>query len=158
MSERLAQRFVEVCERFGSNATRVSVWSGGDTMAVSGPWALGRRRQYRRMPTNAGAARALALRIEERQGASLRLTNDSTRQAAQALRLYADLIEQPRDDDQIFKIETWDGVQLMEVIARCALLPVALAAFEAAKQHRQSYRLTLRAGCRLIREHGPLTT
>ncbi len=103
----------------------------------------------------AEAARALAQKIEERQGASLRLTNDSTRQAAHALRLYADLIDQPKAEDMSFKIETWEGGALMEVIARCALLPVALAAFEAAKEHRQSYRLTLRAGCRLIREHGP---
>lgn len=103
----------------------------------------------------AEAARALATRIEERHGAPLRLTDQSTQQAARALRLYADLLDQPEDEVMSFKVESWEGSQLMEVIARCAILSVALAAFEAAKEHRGDYKLTLRAGCRLIREHGP---
>jgi hypothetical protein len=102
--------------------------------------------------------RALADRIEGREGTSLRLTLASTRRAVAALRFYADAMEQPRNDPSMYQIEVWGpNDQVIEIMAVTQNALVGIAAFKAAKEVRPTSPITLRKGMHLIERHEPAT-
>lgn len=104
----------------------------------------------------ASELRALADRIEERGSAALRLTPQSTRRAVNALRFYADAVEQPRNDQSMYQVEIWGpNDHILEIMALTQNAFVGIAAFEAAKEVRPTCSITLRKGMHLLRRHEP---
>lgn len=54
-----------------------------------------------------------------------------------------------------FRVEQWNTNDLLQVVAACANLLVAVGAFEAAVHEYPSHHWLLRHGARVIREHTP---
>jgi len=98
--------------------------------------------------------RYLAARLEAHPpGKRIILTEQSTRMIVQALRLYADLVDGPRDEWGGYQVEVWnDKGGIEEVLARSSHGIIARAAFDEACIQRPRAHLTLRQGIRTIAE------
>ena len=121
---------------------------------------MARDHQQHRFPSLTPASdevRELADRIEARRGQRVSLTDVSRRLVDRALRLYADIVEQPTVDPRPFTVEVWHPEQehLLEVIARVNHQGIALAAFDEAARLMPSQRLLCRHGVHTMREHLP---
>jgi len=98
--------------------------------------------------------RYLAARLEATgAGRRILLTEQSTRMIVQALRLYADIAEAPRDEFGTYQVEVWnDRGGIAEVLARSSNGIIARAAYNEACQQRPKAHLTLRQGIRTLAE------
>jgi hypothetical protein len=101
-----------------------------------------RLEQITNMPT-AADLRKLADRLSQRAGAGARLTPES---ATLALRVYADLLEQPsiKTLGQPYEVAVVDAhEEKTEILALCRNVIVAKAAFVAAVEQRAGKRVKL---------------
>jgi hypothetical protein len=102
----------------------------------------------------AADVRKLADRLAARSGSGAKLTAESAHLAMVALRVYADLLEQPAIDDlgAPYKIETLNSSgDTDEIMSLCRNILVAQAAFEEGVKQRPGRDLRLRKGAHVLR-------
>lgn len=94
----------------------------------------------------------LAERFARSGGKRITLTAETARIVTHALRFYADVVANPKDEGN-FTVDVW-GVDggIVETMARTSGILVAKAAFHQACLERLGYRVTLRQGIRLVDE------
>ena len=112
--------------------------------------------QNTNMPT-AADLRKLADRLAQRAGAGARLTPESATLAMVALRVYADLLEQPSIETlgQPYEVAVVDAREhKTEILALCRNVIVAKAAFVAAVEQRAGKRVKLTRGAQVHADSG----
>lgn len=102
--------------------------------------------------------RKLAERLDERRASGARLVPAAATMAAQALRVYADMLERPKPQDdlnQAFTVEVIDDHDhIEETLAKVSNVIVAQAAFAAACSQRPGRNVVLRQGARVLERAG----
>jgi hypothetical protein len=108
------------------------------------------------MPT-AAELRRLADRLAQRHATGARLTPESATLAMVALRVYADLLEQPSIETlgQPYEVAVIDADDhKTEILALCRNVIVAKAAFVAAVEQRDGKRVKLTRGAQVHADSG----
>jgi hypothetical protein len=133
---------------------------GGESSAVDSRLAVGTKYEHadrRRPPPTAADRRKLADRLSQRQTSGARLTPESATLAMVALRVYADLLEQPSIETlgQPYEVAVIDADEhKTEILAVCRNVIVAKAAFLAAVEQRAGKRLKLTRGAQVYADSG----
>jgi hypothetical protein len=112
--------------------------------------------QNTNMPT-AAELRRLADRLAQRHATGARLTPESATLAMVALRVYADLLEQPSIETlgQPYEVAVIDADDhKTEILALCRNVIVAKAAFVAAVEQRVGKRVKLTRGAQVHADSG----